>query len=1260
MTSHESGGREVVADQHRRQHTPAGGFFDSTFTYDAEGNLTSRKLPGAPNDYYEVFQTEYSGADRIVSRALSTDAVYDAADANQARALSRYELTGGLWYAMRETQNGSAWVTSSWTRSALGPWDATTLSWNALQWNLTGLTQSYSGGAARQTASYLEATAGQTLVQSLVDGITQQSITARAGRSLFFQTPRYERLLAYSPLGEPLADPAGDRAQWTNRNLTAATGVVASITMPDSTDVKESYVYYSGNDKRSGLLKQKTASYTGTSPVTYYSYNDRGQLTHQWGGGDYPSFYDYDTRGRMITLQTWRSGTWTGATWPTVGSPDTTSWTYAGETSLPAVKSYMAGTGEATFRNKVRYGYHPNGSLYTREWQRTGAGNAGADTVGAGVTTTYVYDAVSRLQTVDYPAASTMASAAPDVGFTYDTAGRVATRADGAGTTTYTWTAWGQASKESLVTGIAGVTSVTAEVERTFDGSNRPDLLKAKWGTGTMIAPNVDYGFDGNGYLSTIASAGRTVTMTLAGGSMQWGGLTYATSGTTLLTGTRTLDSSGRTNYVSYTQSGTMFQSHTYSYDRDRVTKMVREQGYSAEEMAWDYGYDAKGQVTSADKRFSTAGTLSSTYLAGHQTDYTYDEAGNRLTKKEGGNATAGSGQRTSNYTPNALNQYTQITNEKVNIGGVDKQQFEVTGRRSVGDIKGAETIQINGTTANYQSDTTSGLHYWRTVDHTAPTTPANTGTYESVTVTRTVPTPAVELEKGLQFLPHPTESPEYDADGNLRLDTRWTYEWDAENRLTKMTTRHTASSTVPAIRLTYGYDGLSRRLWKKVESTPDGTTWTMGNYETYLYDGWNLLMRVTINSSGTATARQSYVWGPDLSSRPTGHASWQSAGGVGGLLLVLDTTGSATAGDNFFPLMDRMGNVLGYRRANTGTPTQLSAVFEYDAFGRELKSLGEIIPAVGGNPAYAFNPDTLPFRFSTKFTDTESGLLYYGYRYYDPINGRWINRDPIGERGGRNLNVAVGNGLIGRFDYLGLSPGLCPCREGQKDATDQVNQLINNTIGPARTFDEVKAAWSRRPDGLINMEETIRKLIENKTIDANTCKCKPLITYEDTNAFQMDGAPSIVLCGQCIGLDKIGHFFNEGMEYYTIATTKGEEYAKAVGNLAEGLPITASPDVIKWLSSNDNKVMGWAMGDIAGVATDMTPDGQLLDPAGGSSPADLAANEGGEQFWKDVAGGKAPPVNICNYVRGSWDQQKNPNIPGTNRGIYPPMTPKK
>ncbi len=290
-------------DPHSTAWPQATDFFNSTITYDSSGNVTSRKLPGAPLDYYEVFQTEYSAPDWIVSRALSTDAAYDAAGQNQSRTRTRYANLGGVWYEVSEWQTGSNWETASWTRRALGPISGTSLTWNALQWTLTSLTQTYSGGALRQTAHYVEPTAGQTLMQPAVDGVVQQSIASRAGRALFFQTPRYERLLSYSPLGEPLSEPAADHSQWTNRNLTAATGQVASVTTPNSSEIKESYVYYPANDRRSGLLKQKTASYTGTTPVTYYDYNNRGQLTHRWGGGDYPAFYDYDTLGRMTTLQ---------------------------------------------------------------------------------------------------------------------------------------------------------------------------------------------------------------------------------------------------------------------------------------------------------------------------------------------------------------------------------------------------------------------------------------------------------------------------------------------------------------------------------------------------------------------------------------------------------------------------------------------------------------------------------------------------------------------------------------------------------------------------------------------------------------------------------------------------------------------------------------------------------------------------------------------------------------------------------------------
>ena len=40
------------------------------------------------------------------------------------------------------------------------------------------------------------------------------------------------------------------------------------------------------------------------------------------------------------------------------------------------------------------------------------------------------------------------------------------------------------------------------------------------------------------------------------------------------------------------------------------------------------------------------------------------------------------------------------------------------------------------------------------------------------------------------------------------------------------------------------------------------------------------------------------------------------------------------------------------------------------------------------------------PYRFSTKYHAPETGLYYYGCRYYNPELGRWLSRDPIGEVG--------------------------------------------------------------------------------------------------------------------------------------------------------------------------------------------------------------------------------------------------------------------
>lgn len=78
----------------------------------------------------------------------------------------------------------------------------------------------------------------------------------------------------------------------------------------------------------------------------------------------------------------------------------------------------------------------------------------------------------------------------------------------------------------------------------------------------------------------------------------------------------------------------------------------------------------------------------------------------------------------------------------------------------------------------------------------------------------------------------------------------------------------------------------------------------------------------------------------------------------------------------------------------------------------------GEAIHPVG--PVAKANP----LRFSNKYANDQTDLLYYGYRYYNPSAGRWLSRDPIGEDGGKHLYAVWRNDFVNKFDLFGL----CPC----------------------------------------------------------------------------------------------------------------------------------------------------------------------------------------------------------------------------------------
>ena len=99
-----------------------------------------------------------------------------------------------------------------------------------------------------------------------------------------------------------------------------------------------------------------------------------------------------------------------------------------------------------------------------------------------------------------------------------------------------------------------------------------------------------------------------------------------------------------------------------------------------------------------------------------------------------------------------------------------------------------------------------------------------------------------------------------------------------------------------------------------------------------------------------------------------------------------------------------------------------------YDLLGRPTSTTDSVSLArewlydrrSGLTKATVGTPDIFRHRFSTKHLDSGTGLYHYGYRFYVPSLMRWLNRDPIGERGGANTYGFCGNNAICMHDKDG------------------------------------------------------------------------------------------------------------------------------------------------------------------------------------------------------------------------------------------------
>ena len=229
----------------------------------------------------------------------------------------------------------------------------------------------------------------------------------------------------------------------------------------------------------------------------------------------------------------------------------------------------------------------------------------------------------------------------------------------------------------------------------------------------------------------------------------------------------------------------------------------------------------------------------------------------------------------------------------------------------------------------------------------------------------------------------------EYDANGNMTKKTRKqndkireqsVFKYDFDNRMTDFEKYkpkvNDPSEMIKIKQSEYKYDWLGRREEKRVD----------GVMKRYLYSGQRV-----INETGTdGNINKSFIFGLG------------KLGSLDNVTLKKDNE-DIVLKQAHFNYQDPLGSIS----ISADIKGNVIEQNEYDPFGNVLSSVYN-------------NNKKNNYKFTGKEFDQESGLYYYGARYYDPKVGRFTTLDPIRE--GINHYVYTINNPLKYVDLWGLS----------------------------------------------------------------------------------------------------------------------------------------------------------------------------------------------------------------------------------------------
>jgi len=271
------------------------------------------------------------------------------------------------------------------------------------------------------------------------------------------------------------------------------------------------------------------------------------------------------------------------------------------------------------------------------------------------------------------------------------------------------------------------------------------------------------------------------------------------------------------------------------------------------------------------------------------------------------------------------------------------------------------------------------------------------------------------------------------DANGAITSDGKRQFEYDAANRLARLTLQ----SDGETVHIRYLHNALGQRVFKGEpvadQAIPDAATLGAGFVE-WLRSrfGWMFSQAGAATMLGTA-----YVWG-DGDIPPwalLGEYDNGSAGGKGRTEYVwLPLEGGSAIPVAFF----RGGRFYAVHTDHLGSPRLVTDdanepvwQWPYSAFG-EVEPVGVVRPKLSelgakrASQSIFTSPLVMDLRFPGQLSDRDAASFYNNFRDYDAQTSRYREADLIGLMGGLNRFSYAAANTLGVIDPSGLDPVVC------------------------------------------------------------------------------------------------------------------------------------------------------------------------------------------------------------------------------------------